>query len=93
MRYAKTAGRSVSYTFTGRSIALVTSKSASRGKVKIYVNGVYQTTVDTYRSATQYRAVVWQKSWSTSGTRTIKLVVSGTSGRPRVDLDAFVVVK
>ncbi|HEY3334659.1 MAG TPA: hypothetical protein VGK16_05415 [Candidatus Limnocylindrales bacterium] len=93
VRYAKTAGRSVSYMFTGRSIALVTSKSVSRGKVKIYVNGVYQTTVDTYRSSSQYRVVAWQKTWSTSGTRTIKLVVRGTSGRPRVDLDAFVVVK
>ena len=35
----------------------------------------------------------WQQTWSTSATRTIKLVVVGTSGRPRVDLDAFVVVK
>ena len=59
----------------------------------MYVNGVYQATVDLYRSSYQYRAVAWQKTWSTSGTRTIKLVVAGTSGRPRVDLDAFVVVK
>ncbi len=93
VKYAKTKGRTATYTFTGRSIALVTTKSPSRGKVKVYVNGVYQGTVDTYRSSTQYRALAWQKTWSTSAKRTIKLVVSGTSGRPRVDLDAFVVVK
>ncbi len=93
VRYSKTAGASASYTFTGRSIAFVTTKAASRGKVKIYVNGVYQTTVDLYRSSTQYRSVAWQKTFSTSASRTVKIVVVGTSARPRVDLDAFVVVK
>ncbi len=92
-KYANVAGRSATYTFTGRSIAFVTTKAPTRGKVRIYVNGVYVATVDLYRSSTQYRVLVWQKTWSTSGTRTIKLVVVGTAGRPRIDLDAFVVVK
>ena len=90
---ASIAGRSATYAFTGRSIALVTTNSRTRGKVKLYINGVYQTTVDLYRSSTQYRAIAWQKTWSTSATRTIKVVVVGTSGRPRVDLDAFAVVR
>jgi hypothetical protein len=92
-KYAKAAGRSASLKFTGRSIALVTTKAPSRGKVKVYVNGAYVATVDLYGASTQYRALAWQKTWSSSGTRTIKLVVAGTSGRPRVDLDAFVIVK
>jgi hypothetical protein len=37
--------------------------------------------------------VVWQGTWATSATRTIKLVVVGTAGHPRVDIDAFVVVR
>ena len=90
---ASIAGRSATYAFTGRSIALVTTNSRTRGKVKLYINGVYQTTVDLYRSSTQYRAIAWQKTWSTSATRTIKVVVVGTSGRPRIDLDAFAVVR
>jgi alpha-tubulin suppressor-like RCC1 family protein len=93
VRYAKVAGRSASYTFTGRSIALVTTTALTRGKVKVYVNGTYVATVDLYRSSTQYRVLAWQKTWSTSGTRTVKLVVAGTSGRPRVDLDGFAVLK
>ncbi len=93
IKYAKAAGRSATYTFTGRSIGLITTKAPSRGKVKVYVNGKYITTVDLYRSSTQYRVLAWQKTWSTSGTRTVKLVVAGTSGRPRVDLDAFVIVR
>ena len=93
VRYGITAGASASYTFTGRSIAFVTTKATTRGKVKVYVNGVYKATVDLSRSPTQYRSVAWQQTFPTSASRTIKLVVVGTSGRPRVDLDAFVVVK
>jgi hypothetical protein len=92
-RYAKAARSTASYAFTGRSIALVSTTALSRGKVKVYVNGVYLTTVDLRSSSTRYRALVWQRAWSTSATRTIKLVVVGTSGRPRVDLDAFVTLK
>ena len=92
-RYASVAGRSASYRFYGRSIALVATKSTTRGKVKIYVDGAFVATVDLYRSSTQYRAVAWETTWSTSATRTVKIVVVGTSGRPRVDLDAFVVLK
>ena len=92
VRAATTAGASASYTFTGRSIGLVTTRSTSRGSVRIYVNGVYQATVSLY-GATSFRYVPWQKTWTTSATRTIKLVVVGTPGRPRFDLDAFIVAK
>jgi hypothetical protein len=93
LKHAKIGGSTATYTFTGRSIGLVTTKGASRGKVKIYVNGTRIATIDLYRATFQYRAVAWQKTWSASVTRTIKLVVVGTNGRPRVDLDAFVVMQ
>jgi alpha-tubulin suppressor-like RCC1 family protein len=92
-KYAKAARASARYTFTGRSIALVTTMAPTRGKVKIYVNGAYVATVNLYATTAKYRVLAWQKTWSTSGTRTVKLVVVGTSGRPRVDLDAFAVLK
>jgi hypothetical protein len=70
----------------------VTTVASSRGQVKIYVNGVFLAKVD-LRGATKYRDVAWQKTWSTSATRTIKLVVVGTAGRPRIDLDGFVTLR
>jgi hypothetical protein len=91
VRYATAAGKAASYTFTGRSIAFVTTRATTRGKVKIYLDGVYQATVD-LGGSTLHRDVAWQKTWTTRATRTIRLVVVGTSGRPRVDLDAFAVV-
>jgi hypothetical protein len=93
VRSTSTAGRWASYTFTGRSIALVTTRGVTRGKVRIYVDGVLQATVDTYRSATQYRSIVWRKAYPSTVTKTIRVVVLGTGGRPRVDLDAFVVLR
>jgi hypothetical protein len=93
VRYAKASGASLSYRFTGRAIALVTTTSPTRGKARIYVNGVYQATVDLRSSSSGYRVLAWQKTWSTSRTRTVKVVVLGTAGRPRVDADGFVVLK
>ena len=92
-RYVSTKGRSVSYKFTGRSIALIATRAKTRGNVKVYINGVYHKTVDLYSSTTRYRSVGWQMTWATSGTRTVKLVVAGTCGRPRVDVDTFVAVR
>jgi hypothetical protein len=77
--------------FTGRSIEWVSRKGPARGKAQIYINGVLKATVDLYASSYQNQRVVWAANYSTSTTRTISIRVLGTSGRPRVDLDAFVV--
>ena len=69
------------------------TKAASRGSFKVYVDGVYRGTISTYSTTTKYRQLVYQFSWAAPGTHKIKIVVSGTSGHPRVDLDAFVVLR
>lgn len=93
VKWAKAAGTSASYTFTGRGVALVTTRAPSRGRVKVYVDGVYAATVDLYRVSTQYRALAWARTWTSSRTHTLRLVVVGTAGRPRVDLDALAVLR
>jgi hypothetical protein len=92
-KFARAAGASATYSFTGRSIAVVVPKGPTRGRVKVYVNGTYLTTVDLYAPTTQYRVLIWQRAWSTSATRTIRLVAVGTLTRPRIDLDAFATLK
>jgi hypothetical protein len=89
-RYATGAGAKVSFSFTGRGLAWIGSVGPSRGSAKIYVNGVYLKTVSLYATTTAYRRVLVALSWSTAISRRITIVVVGTSGRPRVDLDAFV---
>jgi CSLREA domain-containing protein len=93
VKYATARGASVSYRFTSRGIAIVLTKGPSRGEVQVFFDGHYQRTVDLYASRVAYQVVAWQKTWATAGAHTIKLVVPGTSGRPRADLDAFTLIK
>ena len=90
-RSSSKAGSTASYTFTGRSIAWVGLKGIGRGKANVYVNGVLKATVDLYSATTRKQVVVWSANYSTSATRTITIKVLGTSGRPRVDIDGFIV--
>jgi subtilisin len=87
------AGASVSYQFTGLGVAVVAPTSATRGQVKIYVDGVYRATIDLRSSTLQHRRVVYARSFGSSGSHMIELRVVGTSGRPMVSLDAFVVLR
>jgi hypothetical protein len=92
-RYASAAGAYASYTFSGRSIAAVVSKGPSRGAVKVYIDAVFAATVDCYTTTAIDRFVIFSRTFSAVGTHTIKLVVVGTAGRPRVVLDAFGVLR
>ncbi len=89
---SRTRSAWVTRSFTGRAIALVGSKSPRRGKARVYLDGALAATVDFRRSSAAHRQVVFTRSWATARPHTLKIVVLGTSGRPRVDLDAFVIV-
>ena len=93
LRYHKTQGASATYTFTGRGIAFVTTRRPAGGKVKILIDGVKVAVIDTFSTSTTYRYIAFARAWSTSGQHTIKLVVKGTAGHPRVDLDAVEVIR
>lgn len=84
---------SVSYTFTGRSVAWVAYRGTTLGRAKVYLDGIYRATVDLRASPTQWRRVVFAKSWSVTAKHTIRIVCLATPGRPRINIDAFVVLK
>ena len=77
------------FTFNGRAVGFVSTLGPKRGKAAIYVDGVKVTTIDLYRSSNKYRQLVGETSWPSAGTHTIAVKVLGTSGRPRIDVDAF----
>jgi hypothetical protein len=91
-RSTSVTGASVSYAFTGRSLAVVAYKGAAVGSVKVYVDGVLQATVSLNATATAWRRVIESIGWTTSGSHTLKLVNVGTAGHPTIDLDAVVVL-
>ena len=90
-RWATAAGASATLSFTGESVAWVSSKSTTRGSAEVYVDGVLVKTVSLKKAATTHRQVVFGTSWATAGPHTIQIVVLGTAGHPRVDLDTLVV--
>jgi subtilisin family serine protease len=92
-RATTTAGRKVRYDFTGRSFAWVAAKGPTRGSASVWVDGVKVASVSLYSSSTSYRKVVWAKSWPTAGKHAVTLVVAGTTGHPRVDIDAAIIAK
>ena len=93
VKYATAAGAYATYTFTGKGVAFVTTRASSRGTVKVYVDGVLVTTLSCNAASTTYRWVGFARTWASSGTHTLKLVVVGTAGHPRIDLDAIEVLR
>ena len=94
VRYATAAGASLRYAFTGRSIGLVMSRRPDGGKVKVYLDGAYVATLDTAAPTPAYRHVLFSRTWASAGTHTLRLVVvGGTAGHARVDLDAIALLR
>lgn len=87
-RKASTAGASVSYTFTGRAVAVLASRDPAYGQAKVYIDGAYVVTMETMAASHMDRAVTFTRALAW-GTHTIKLVVVGTAGRPTVAFDAL----
>ena len=92
-RYTVQPGASVSWTFSGRAIAIVAPVGPTRASFKLYVNGAYARTISLHASTAKDRQVVASYGWGTWATRTVKLVQAPVSGRTRADLDAFVVFR
>jgi hypothetical protein len=93
VRAATAAGASVSYAFTGRAVAWVTTLGPGRGAAKVYIDGVLVTTIDTNAPSFTFRHIAFARSWGSSGFHTIRIVVVGTAGHPRVDVDALEVLR
>ena len=93
VRSSTSAGATVRYTFTGRGIAWVTTRGPDRGSAYVFVDGVLLATIDTHASSYSTRSIVWGRAWTGTGTHTVRIVVLGTAGHPRLDMDAFEVLR
>ncbi|WP_406359509.1 N-acetylmuramoyl-L-alanine amidase [Streptomyces sp. NBC_00715] len=80
---------SLSWTFTGRSVAWIVSRASTSGQADIYIDGTKITTADLKTTTTAYRNALWTKSWSAAGKHAIKIVVTATNGRPTVTTDGI----
>ena len=80
-----TSGRSATFTYTGRGFAIVGPRSSTRGKFKVYADGVLLATVSERASSAQYRRVLCARTLA-QGRHTVRIVAAGGG---RIDLDAI----
>ena len=92
LHYASIAGRTATIRFYGQSVAWVAPESLGRGAAWIEVDGTHVANVSQYGPAAA-RIVQFSRSWTTVGWHTLKIKVVGTSGHPRIDVDAILVLR
>jgi hypothetical protein len=92
-KWHQTSGVSASLTFSGNRIGWLSRTGPVYGTARVYINGSLASTVNLYSATYTDRRIVFQRSWSTTATRTIRIVISGTAGHPRVILDQFFVLR
>ena len=89
LRYSLAKGATVTFTFVGRSVALISPRGPTRGSAQISVDGVLIATVSLFRTTSEARRVVFSKAWPDTGPHTMFVKVLGTLGHARFDVDAF----
>jgi hypothetical protein len=75
----------------GQVVAVVMPMAPNRGEAKIKLDGVNQGRIDTYSPTRDNRIIMWQTPPLDAGTHTIAVINLATEGRPRIDVDAFLV--
>jgi probable HAF family extracellular repeat protein len=90
---SSTAGSSARFTFTGRRVWWIAPMGVGGGMARVLVDGQLKATVDlgVLTGSFTRRQTAYQQSFAAVGTHTLRIVVAGTPGHPRVDIDAFAV--
>jgi hypothetical protein len=85
------AGKTATLSFTGIQAAWVSTLGPTRGSATAKLDSGAASTVDTHASAPKTAQIV-KVLKGASGSHTFVVKVLGTSGHPRVDVDAFIVL-
>jgi hypothetical protein len=94
VQYATAGGSVAKLTFTGSSVAFVTTRSQARGIAEIWLDRVKVATIDLYSVTLRTADIAWAKHVAT-GKHTLEVRIGGAknaaSTSTRVDIDAFLV--
>jgi hypothetical protein len=84
-------GATATFTFTGSAVAWAGPVGPTRGKAKVYLDGVLQRTVDTFGASFHANNVLYQRTFTSSGKHTLRIVAEGTARRSTVAVDGFII--
>ena len=88
-RFATSSTAGVTFRFTGREVALISTKGSTRGTARIWIDGVSVGTVNLRSTTTMFRQIAFRKAFGSSGTHTITVRPYGNG---RIDIDGFLVL-
>lgn len=91
LHYSNAAGATARFTFRGQAIAWVAPIGPTRGSAQIFLDGKLMKTLN-LNGTFAPRIVQYTATWSKVGTHTIVVKVVGTTGHPRIDVDAFMII-
>ncbi len=80
-----------SFAFTGHAVAWVSATGPTRGRVRVFIDGVFRARVEAHADSTHWKQILFSASWATRGRHTIELR-NGKAG-DRLEVDAFVVYR
>jgi len=89
-RYSYGGGLSATLTVSARDVAFVAPTSSVRGSARIYLDGVWVSTISEKSPTSLFRQVLWSAHFSAVGTHTIRIFILGNG---KIDLDCFVVLR
>lgn len=72
-----------------RQVGLVGPTGPTRGKARIYLDGLLVRTIDLYAAKSAARVVLFVANVDRARSHVLTVEVAGTAGRPRVDVDAL----
>ncbi|MDA8440455.1 MAG: hypothetical protein M0Z51_16575 [Propionibacterium sp.] len=90
--YSTMAGATAKLQFYGSAVAWVAPTGPGRGSASVVVDGTQPVYLSVVRPTATGR-LVYGRSWSGPGFHTIEVRVEGTPGRPRVDVDGFLLIE
>jgi kumamolisin len=91
VEYATAAGKTATLSYTGIQAAWVTTLGPTRGSASTQRDSQPKITVNTNASAPKTAWIVHVVT-GPSGSHKLAITVLGTSGHPRIDIDAFIVL-
>ena len=92
-RLSSTRNSTVTLSFRGNRVGWYSRLAPLDGTAKVYIDGRFYKSVSLYSSTSQYRRLVFVKNWTSVGNHSIKIVVAGTAGHPKVVVDQIFVLQ
>jgi hypothetical protein len=85
--FSTQAGATVTMSFIGRAVGIMSVNGPGRGKATIIVDGHFAATVDLKARSGKPWLMVFTKYWTRSSSHVLTIRVLGTAGRPKWEFD------